>query len=142
VHAYPQTLAAAAKGAAGSRLGILGVTILTSMDQQDAAEAGYADDISALVRKRAAQTVAAGAIGIVCSPLEIAAVRAAAGPAAKIVTPGVRPTGAALGDQKRVLTPAEAIRAGADYLVVGRPITQAADPAVAAAAVQAEIAGR
>jgi orotidine-5'-phosphate decarboxylase len=140
VHAYPQTLAAAAKGAASSRLGILGVTILTSMDQRDAADAGYAGDVSALVRKRAAQTAAAGAAGIVCSPLEIAAVRAAAGPGAKIVTPGVRPAGAALGDQKRVLTPAEAIMAGADYLVVGRPITQAADPVAAAMAVQAEIA--
>jgi orotidine-5'-phosphate decarboxylase len=139
VHAYPQTLAAAAKGAAGSRLGILGVTILTSMDQGDATDAGYAGDVSALVRKRAAQTAAAGAAGIVCSPLEIAAVRAAAGPGAKIVTPGVRPAGAALGDQKRVLTPADAIRAGADHLVVGRPITQATDPAAAAAAVQAEI---
>jgi orotidine-5'-phosphate decarboxylase len=140
VHAYPQTLAAAAKGAAGLRLGILGVTILTSMDQADAAEAGYMGDVSALVRKRAAQTVTAGATGIVCSPLEIAAVRAAAGPAAKIVTPGVRPAGAALGDQKRVLTPAEAIRAGANHLVVGRPITHATDPAAAAEAVQAEIA--
>jgi orotidine-5'-phosphate decarboxylase len=142
VHAYPQTLAAAVKGAAGSRLGILGVTILTSMDQQDAADAGYAGEVQALVRRRAVQTVGAGAAGIVCSPLEIAAVRAAAGPAVKIVTPGIRPAGASPGDQKRVLTPTEAIRAGADHLVVGRPITQAADPAAAAAAVQTEIAGK
>ncbi len=141
VHAYPQTLAAAVRGAGGSRLGILGVTILTSMDQQDATEAGYAGAVPALVARRAAQAAAAGAAGVVCSPLEIAAVRAAAGPAVKIVVPGVRPAGAAAGDQKRVLTPAEAMRAGADHLVVGRPITQAANPVAAAAAVQAEIAG-
>jgi orotidine-5'-phosphate decarboxylase len=140
VHAYPQTLAAAVKAAEGSRLGILGVTILTSMNQNDAAAAQYAGDVSGLVRTRAVQTAEAGAAGIVCSPLEIGPVREAAGPAMRIVTPGVRPAGAPLGDQKRVLTPAEAIRAGADHLVVGRPITQAADPLGSAAAVRSEIA--
>lgn len=140
VHAYPQTLAAAVKAAQGSKLGILGVTILTSMNEADAAAAQYSGSVSDLVRAKAGQTAASGAAGIVCSPLEIATVRAAAGPAARIVTPGVRPAGAPLGDQKRVLTPERAMRAGADHLVVGRPITQAADPLAAAAAVQAEIA--
>jgi orotidine-5'-phosphate decarboxylase len=139
VHAYPQTLAAAVTGARGSGLGILGVTVLTSMNGEDAAAAGYALPVPELVRLKARQTAGAGAAGIVCSPLEIGSVRDAAGPAMKIVTPGVRPAGTPLGDQKRVLTPAEAIRAGADYLVVGRPITQATDPAKAAAAVQAEL---
>jgi orotidine-5'-phosphate decarboxylase len=141
VHAYPQTLAAAVKAAQGSPLGILGVTILTSMNDADAAGAGYAGAVSDLVRSKARQTADSGAAGVVCSPLEIVSVRAAAGPSVKIVTPGVRPAGAPLGDQKRVLTPAEAIRAGVDHIVVGRPITQAADPAAAAAAMQAEIAG-
>lgn len=141
VHAYPQTLAAAVVAAKGSPLGILGVTILTSMNETDARDACYGAPVSELVRMRARQAAEAGVAGIVCSPLEIASVRAAAGPAVKIVTPGVRPVGAPLGDQKRVLTPAEAVRAGADHLVVGRPITQAADAKAAAAAVQAEIAG-
>jgi orotidine-5'-phosphate decarboxylase len=141
VHAYPQTLAAAAQAARGTGLGILGVTVLTSMDEDDARAAGYAPPVADLVRLRARQTMEAGAAGIVCSPLEIGSVRAAAGRGMKIVTPGVRPAGAALGDQKRVLTPAEAVRAGANHLVIGRPITQAADPAAAAAAVLAEIAG-
>jgi orotidine-5'-phosphate decarboxylase len=141
VHAYPQTLAAAVKAAEGSRLGILGVTILTSMNQADAAAAQYAGSVSELVRRKAEQVTAARAAGIVCSPLEIGPVRQAVGPSMRIVTPGVRPAGAPLGDQKRVLTPAEAIRAGADHLVVGRPITQTADPLGSAAAVQLEIAG-
>ncbi len=141
VHAYPQTLAAAVAAAQGSPLGILGVTVLTSMNEADARAAAYAPAVPDLVRLRSRQTAEAGAAGIVCSPLEIASVRAAVGSAMKIVTPGVRPAGAPLGDQKRVLTPAEAILAGADHLVVGRPITQGRDPAAAAAAVQVEIAG-
>jgi orotidine-5'-phosphate decarboxylase len=141
VHAYPQTLAAAVKAAEGSGLGILGVTILTSMNEADATAARYAGTLPQLVLARAVQTAESGASGIVCSPLEIGPVRAAVGPSVRIVTPGVRPAGAPLGDQKRVLTPAEAIRAGADHLVVGRPITQAADPSGSAAAVQMEVAG-
>jgi orotidine-5'-phosphate decarboxylase len=140
VHAYPQTLAAAVKAARGSGLGILGVTILTSMNEADATAACYGAPVADLVRTKARQTAEAGAAGVVCSPLEIASVRAAAGPDVSIVTPGVRPAGAPLGDQKRVLTPGDAIRAGADHLVVGRPITAAEDPAAAAAAVQREIA--
>ncbi|MFM9975242.1 MAG: orotidine-5'-phosphate decarboxylase [Beijerinckiaceae bacterium] len=140
VHAYPQTLAAAAFGAQGSTLGILGVSVLTSMSEDDAARAGYGMGVADLVRRRARQAQENHAAGLVCSPLEIAAVRETVGHALKIVTPGVRPAGAALGDQKRVMTPGEAIRAGADHLVVGRPITQAADPAEAARAIIAEVA--
>jgi len=140
VHAYPQTLTAAALGARGSDLGILGVSVLTSMSEDDAARAGYGLGIADLVRRRARQAQESHATGLVCSPHEIVSVRETVGEALKLVTPGVRPTGSALGDQKRVMTPAEAIRAGADYLVVGRPITQAAEPAKMAAAIVAEIA--
>jgi orotidine-5'-phosphate decarboxylase len=139
VHAYPQTLAAAVAGAKGSPLGILGVSVLTSMSEDDAARAGYGMGVTDLVRRRARQAQENHAAGLVCSPLEIGVVRETVGHALKIVTPGVRPAGAVLGDQKRVMTPGEAIRAGADHLVVGRPITQAADPAAAARAVIAEV---
>ena len=140
VHAYPQTMAAAALGAKGSSLGILGVSVLTSMSEDDLARAGYGVGLADLVRRRARQAQEAHAAGLVCSPLEIGAVRETVGHALKIVTPGVRPAGSATGDQKRVMTPGEAIAAGADHLVVGRPITQAADPAQAARAVLDEIA--
>jgi orotidine-5'-phosphate decarboxylase len=140
VHAYPQTLAAAALGAKGSTLGILGVSVLTSMSEDDAARAGYGMGIADLVRRRARQAQENHAAGLVCSSLEIASVRETVGQALKIVTPGVRPAGSATGDQKRVMTPGDAIRAGADHLVVGRPITQAANPVAAAQAVVAEVA--
>jgi orotidine-5'-phosphate decarboxylase len=140
VHAYPQTLAAATKGAAGSSLGILGVSILTSMSDDDAARAGYGMGITDLVRRRARQAQESHATGLVCSPLEIAVVRETVGQSLKIVTPGVRPAGSDKGDQKRVMTPFKAIKAGADHLVVGRPITQAKDPAAAAQAIVAEVA--
>jgi orotidine-5'-phosphate decarboxylase len=140
VHAYPQTIAAATKGAAGSNLGILGVSILTSMSDDDAARAGYGMGITDLVRRRARQAQESHATGLVCSPLEIAVVRETVGQSLKIVTPGVRPAGSDKGDQKRVMTPFEAIKAGADHLVVGRPITQAKDPAAAARAIVAEVA--
>jgi orotidine-5'-phosphate decarboxylase len=140
VHAYPQTMAAAVKGSAGSGLGILAVSVLTSMEEADAARAGYGMGIADLVRRRARQAQESGVTGLVCSPLEIKAVRETVGAALRLVTPGVRPAGAALGDQKRVMTPAEAIAAGSDYLVVGRPITQAADPAGAARAIMGDIA--
>ena len=139
VHAYPQTMVAAQKAVAGSNLGILGVSVLTSMNEDDAARAGYGMGVADLVRRRARQAMDIGIKGLVCSPLEITAVRETVGHALQLVTPGVRPAGAALGDQKRVMTPGEALRAGGDYLVVGRPITQAADPAAAARAIQAEI---
>jgi orotidine-5'-phosphate decarboxylase len=140
VHAYPQTLAAAALGAKGSTLGLLGVSVLTSMSEDDAARAGYGMGIADLVRRRARQAQENHAAGLVCSPLEIASVRETVGQALKIVTPGVRPAGSATGDQKRVMTPGDAIQAGADHLVVGRPITHAADPLAAAKAVVAEVA--
>ncbi len=139
VHAYPQTMGAAALGAKGSELGILGVSVLTSMSEDDAARAGYGMGIADLVRRRARQAQENHAAGLVCSPLEIGLVRETVGHALRIVSPGVRPAGSSSGDQKRVMTPGDAIRAGADHLVVGRPITQAADPAAAAQAVIAEV---
>ncbi|MCJ8143484.1 orotidine-5'-phosphate decarboxylase [Ancylobacter sp. A5.8] len=140
VHAYPQTMRAAMEGKGASPLRILAVTVLTSYDDADLAEAGYAQDVSATVARRVAQAREAGIDGIVCAPTDAPMVRSILGPHRAIVTPGVRPAGAAVGDQKRVATPASAIRAGADHLVVGRPIVASPDPAAAARAVQAEIA--
>jgi orotidine-5'-phosphate decarboxylase len=141
VHAYPQCMRAAVKGAAGSGLTILGVSVLTSMDDNDVAEAGFAGDTLELVNLRARQARAAGIGGLVCSPQEAEMVRDIVGPGMAIVTPGIRPAGSAVGDQKRVMGPAEAIAAGASHLVVGRPITAAADPRGAARAILAEMAG-
>ena len=141
VHAYPKTMRAAQEAAAGSALKILGVTVLTSMDDRDVADAGYARDAAGLVSLRAEQARAAGIGGIVCSPREAEMVRAIIGPEMSIVTPGIRPKGAETGDQKRVMGPAEAIAAGATHLVVGRPITAAADPQAAARHILAEMAG-
>jgi orotidine-5'-phosphate decarboxylase len=140
VHAYPQTMRAAIRGKAGSGLKILAVTVLTSYDDADLAEAGYALGAAELVARRAAQARDLGIDGIVCAPTEAHRVRELLGPERLVVTPGVRPAGAAVGDQKRVLAPADAIRAGASHLVVGRPITGAADPKAAAEAIVAEIA--
>jgi orotidine-5'-phosphate decarboxylase len=139
VHAYPQTMKAAVQSR-GSSLKILAVTVLTSYDQNDLAEAGYIGSVAELVKTRAMQAKAIGVDGIVCSPEEVGAVRAAVGPNMALVTPGIRPAGSASGDQKRIMTPARAIAAGADYLVVGRPVTEAADPKAAAEAIVAEIA--
>lgn len=141
VHAYPKTMRVAAKAAAGSGLTVLGVTVLTSMDDADLIEAGYARDAAGLVALRAEQAKASGIGGIVCSPNEALMVRTIVGPSLRIVTPGIRPAGAALGDQKRVMGPADAIAAGATHLVVGRPITAAVDPVLAARAILAEMAG-
>lgn len=140
VHAYPQTLAAAAKGASGSSLGILGVSVMTSMDEGDLARAGYGMGVSDLVARRAKQTYEAGCVGLICSAADIANVRAAVGDGLKLVTPGIRPAGSDIGDQKRVMTPADALRAGADHLVIGRPITAAGDPGAALRAILADIA--
>jgi orotidine-5'-phosphate decarboxylase len=142
VHAYPQTLKAAVEGRAGSNLKLLAVTVLTSYDDGDLHAAGYRLSVSDLVEARAQQAQVLGLDGIVCSPEEAAALRKLVGHQMMLVTPGIRPAGAAVGDQKRVMTPARAIAAGADYLVVGRPITGAADPKAAAEAVHAEIAPR
>ena len=141
VHAYPQTMHAAVDARAGSNLRILAVTVLTSYDDADLAAAGYDFTVPELAAERAAQARDIGVDGLVCSGEEAAALRKVVGRGMVLVTPGIRPTGAEAGDQKRVMTPANAIAAGADYLVVGRPITAAADPKAAAEAVVAEIAG-
>lgn len=130
----------AAEAAGPARPLLLAVTVLTSLDEAALASIGVAGTPAEQVVRLARLAVAAGADGIVCSPLEVAAVRAALGPGPKLVVPGIRPAGAAIGDQARVMTPAEAVSAGADWIVVGRPITAAADPAAAAAAIAAEIA--
>jgi orotidine-5'-phosphate decarboxylase len=140
VHAYPQTMKAAVEGRAGSSLKILAVTVLTSYDDGDLHAAGYRLGVSDLVEARAQQAQVLGLDGIVCSPDEAASLRKIVGHQMDLVTPGVRPAGAAAGDQKRVMTPARAIAAGADYLVVGRPILEAPDPKAAADAIVAEIA--
>ena len=139
VHAYPQTMRAAVAGAKGSGLKLLGVSVLTSSGDSDLAEAGYALGVRALVERRAAQAEAAGMDGLVSSAAEAATLRAARGKNFLLVTPGIRPAGGEAGDQKRVATPGSAIRDGADYLVVGRPVTQAADPRASAEAIVAEI---
>jgi len=139
VHAYPQTMKAAVRGRGANGPRILAVTVLTSYDDGDAAEAGYALPVADLVARRAGQAAEAGIDGIVCSAAEAQAVRARIGADRVIVTPGIRPAGAEAGDQKRVMTPGEARRIGIDHVVVGRPITQAADPRVVAQGIVAEM---
>ncbi|WP_046120024.1 orotidine-5'-phosphate decarboxylase [Ensifer aridi] len=139
LHAYPKAMKAAVEAAKGSDLCLLGVTVLTSMDEQDVIDAGYEYDPHTLVLRRAEQARAVGMGGIVCSAEEAAAVRKIIGADMALVTPGIRPTGADKGDQKRVMTPAEAIRAGSSHLVVGRPIVQAPDPLAASRAILAEM---
>jgi orotidine-5'-phosphate decarboxylase len=140
VHAYPQTMKAAAEARSGTNLKILAVTVLTSYDDADLHAAGYRFGVSDLVEARAQQAQVLGVDGLVCSPEEAAALRKIVGHQMRLVTPGIRPAGSAAGDQKRIMTPSRAIAAGADYLVVGRPILDAADPRAAADAIQAEIA--
>ncbi len=139
VHGSGPVMRAAAEGSEGSTLQLLAVTVLTSFDQEDLADLGYECSVSDLVNLRVRKAREAGIDGIVCSPLEVASVREIAGSEAVLVTPGVRSAGAAAGDQKRVATPAEAISNGADYLVIGRQITRAADPAAEARRVLEEI---
>ena len=140
VHGYPQTMAAAVVGAKGSGLKLLAVTVLTSCDDADLIEAGYRFGVVEMVRRRAEQARSLGVDGLVASAAEAAGIREAIGRGMILVTPGIRPADAAVGDQKRVATPARAISAGADYLVVGRPVTEAADPRAAAQAIVSEIA--
>jgi orotidine-5'-phosphate decarboxylase len=140
VHAYPQTMHAAVDARAGSNLRLLAVTVLTSYDDADLAAAGYDFTVSELVAERAAQAHDVGIDGLVCSGEEAAALRPIVGASMVLVTPGIRPAGADAGDQKRIMTPAAAIAAGADYLVVGRPVIAAPDPKAAAEAIVAEIA--
>lgn len=139
IHAYPKAMKAAVEAARGSDLCLLGVTVLTSMDQQDMIDAGYGDDPQALVARRAKQAAQAGMGGIVCSAAESALVRKIVGPDMAVVTPGIRPKGADHGDQKRVVTPGDALRDGSSHLVVGRPIVAADDPLEAATAILSEM---
>ncbi|MCB1382946.1 MAG: orotidine-5'-phosphate decarboxylase [Notoacmeibacter sp.] len=141
LHAYPKAMQAAVEAARGSSLCLLGVTVLTSMDGHDLSDAGYHDDPATLVLKRARQARDAGMGGIVCSAAEAEAVRDIIGPDLAVVTPGIRPAGADAGDQKRIVTPRDAISAGASHLVVGRPVVAAVDRKAAAEAILSEMAG-
>jgi len=140
VHAFPQTMraAVAARGQTGPK--ILAVTVLTSYDEADVQAAGYRLNLAELVAMRARQAKELGVDGIVCSPEEATGLRQIVGDQMCLVTPGIRPAGTASGDQKRIMTPSRAIAAGSDYLVVGRPVVEAADPRLAAESIQAEIA--
>jgi orotidine-5'-phosphate decarboxylase len=140
VHAYPQTMHAAVDARKGTALRILAVTVLTSYDDADLAAAGYDFTVPELAAERAAQARDIGIDGLVCSAEEAANLRAIASAGMVLVTPGIRPAGADKGDQKRIMTPAAAIAAGADHLVVGRPILAAPDPKAAAEAIVKEIA--
>jgi orotidine-5'-phosphate decarboxylase len=139
VHAYPQTMKAAVQGKQGSNLRLLAVTVLTSYDDADLAAAGYELNVKELAAARAEQARDIGLDGLVCSAEEATALRNIVGRGMVLVTPGIRPAGSAGGDQKRIMTPARAIQAGADYLVVGRPVLEAGDPKAAADAIVAEI---
>jgi orotidine-5'-phosphate decarboxylase len=140
VHAYPQTMKAAVEARGERGLRILAVTVLTSYNDADLAAAGYDFTVTELVAERAAQARDMGVDGLVCSAEEAAKLRPIVGPSIVLVTPGIRPAGADGDDHKRVMTPARAIAAGADHLVVGRPILEASDPKAAAVAILAEIA--
>lgn len=140
VHGSIAVMRAAAEGRGGSSLKLLGVTVLTSFDQQDLTDLGYPCSPGELVALRARNAMAAGLEGVICSPLEVSVVREVTGALAVLVTPGVRSRSAESGDQKRVATPAEAIAAGADYLVVGRQVTRAQDPQAEVARILGELA--
>lgn len=139
IHAYPKTMRAAVKAAVNSDLCLLGVTVLTSMDDGDLKDAGYTSSAKDFVVHRAKDAKQAEMGGIVCSAQEAAQIRPLVGPKFAIVTPGIRPAGAAAGDQKRVMTPAKAIEAGASHLVVGRPIIGETDRTAAAQMIADEI---
>ena len=139
LHAYPKAMRAATAVAKGSDLTLLGVTVLTSMDDEDLAEAGYAHSPKDLVKLRAKQARDAGMSGLVASAQEANAIRSIVGPDMAIVTPGIRPVGCDMGDQKRVMTPAKALAAGASHLVIGRPIMAASNKRQAALDIVKEI---
>jgi orotidine-5'-phosphate decarboxylase len=141
IHGVGQVMRAAIEGRGDSTMKLLAVTVLTSFDQQDVRELGYDCALAELVGQRVRIAMQVGVDGIVGSPLEACAIRAEAGPAAILVTPGVRSRGAAAGDQKRVATPAEALRDGATYVVIGRQVTRSADAPAALAAIHAELQG-
>ncbi len=139
VHAFAPTMRAAAEGRGKSALKILGVTVLTSWDDNDVKTEGYGTSVTELVAQRAARAKEAGIDGLIASPMEAEALKKQVGGSLLIVTPGVRPAGSAAGDQKRVMTPGEAIKAGADHIVVARPVIASDDPKTAAQAIVAEI---
>jgi orotidine-5'-phosphate decarboxylase len=139
VHGSQAIMRAAVEGRGGSNTKLLGVTVLTSFDQEDMADLGFSIPVSDLVELRVKKSVESGMDGVVCSPLEIRRVRDAGGPKLIIITPGVRSLGAAKGDQKRIATPSEAVRNGADYLVIGRQVTRASNPEAACREMLAEI---
>ena len=140
VHGVGQVMRAAIEGRGDSAMKLLAITVLTSFDRNDLREQGYDCEVADLVRQRVDLAAQCGIDGIVASPLEARAIRDQAGPKLTIVTPGVRSRGAATGDQKRVATPAEAIADGANYLVIGRQVSRAADPRAAMEAIRAELA--
>ena len=139
VHAFPPTMKAAVEGRGKSGLKLLAVTVLTSWNDADLKESGYGIGVRELVLRRAEQAAVLGIDGLVASPLEAAELRRAVGKSMLIVTPGVRPIGSAAGDQKRVMTPTAAIKAGVDHIVVGRPVIEAKDRKAAANAIVTEI---
>lgn len=139
VHGRKPVMRAAVEGRGTSNLQLLAVTVLTNFDQGDVTDMGYTLSIADLVALRAQQAMETGVGGIVCSPLEVAAVRKITGPGTVLVVPGVRSAGAGKGDQKRVATPADAMANGADYLVIGRQVTRADDPAAEARRILEEI---
>jgi len=141
VHAEPQVLAAAVKGRGSSPLKILGVTVMTSLTDEDLKAMGYGLGVEALVERRIRQVLDAGADGVIASPQEAALARKIGGPDFLVVTPGIRPAGASLDDQARAATPADALKNGASHLVCGRPITNAEDPRAAALAIVNEMRG-
>ena len=141
VHGQGQVMRAAVAGRGGATLQILGVTVLTSLDQGDLAADGHTGTVEELVELRVRNARAAGVDGVVCSPLEVARVRAMMGPEMLAVVPGVRSAGAESGDQKRVATPVEAMRNGASYLVIGRQVTRAGDPRAEVARILNELQG-
>jgi orotidine-5'-phosphate decarboxylase len=141
VHGSRRVMAAAAEGREGSKAKLLGVTVLTSFDEEDLRDLGYPVPVSELVELRVKKAAESGMDGIVCSAREVRRVRDVAGADMTLVTPGVRSAGSASGDQKRVATPAEAIGDGADYLVIGRQVTRASDPRAAYEEVLAEARG-
>ncbi len=140
IHGSASIMRAAVEGKGSAALQLLAVTVLTSFGPEDAEDLGFQGEIAQLVAKRARKAVECGVDGLIASPLDAAMLRGIVSPETILVTPGVRSAGAAKGDQKRVATPAEAIRDGADYMVIGRQITRAADPAAEAAKILEEIA--
>jgi orotidine-5'-phosphate decarboxylase len=139
VHAYPQTMQAAKAGSLHSDMKILGVTVMTSYDNHDLQEAGYDKSVRDVVQIRAKAARDIGIGGLILAPEDVAAMRLVVGDNLLLVTPGIRPANSDSNDQKRFMTPGAAIRAGANHLVVGRPITQAADPNGAALAILEDI---